>query len=97
MGVSLLAVRHTEPEERPHGESLHAHPYHPRLSRGARLSFKGSALRSYDGIMPVCKAHQRCVASKLDKSMNQQKNCARVGTQHLRIMPVSILVSPEEL
>jgi len=38
-------------------------------------------------------APQRCVADRGDKSMNQQKNCARVGTQHLRTMPVSILNS----
>lgn len=30
MGVSLLAVRLTEPKKRCHGKSLRAHPFHPK-------------------------------------------------------------------
>lgn len=54
---------------------------------------QGGALRSYNGIMSVCIVCQCGVVDRVDKPMDQQKNCAGVGTRYLWAMPVSILNS----
>lgn len=99
MGVSLLAVRHTEPEERRHGTwfgnqlaydamatGLRTNPFHPRLVQGL-------SPYSYNGMMPCGITLERWVASRVEKSMNQQKYCAKIDTRHSHTMPVSIFNS----
>lgn len=52
MGVSLLAVCLTGPEERRHGKSLPAHPFHPRLIQ-VSLTDRPATLRNVECLRSV--------------------------------------------
>ena len=105
MGVSLLTIRLTRPEKRHRGESLRPHPCILRsvgslIQSGpaklekvecpvyrSRVELNASIYKwYYAGLYTTT----TLCSVRVDKLMNRQKNWMRIGTQHLRAMPVNL-------